>query len=93
MEEDGCVYVQPGLLSEGVTANSRASVSYIAAQAEDALYLPSTALRQVDGKPCVYLLDENGLITASPVEIGIVGNGSVQILSGLEEGQQVILSY
>jgi len=45
------------------------------------------------GVDCVYIIGENGLITTCEVTVGIVGGGYTQILSGLVEGQQVILKY
>ena len=88
--EDGSVYVllsAPALLS----SSSNYTVYYVAQQAEDTLYIPEEALRSVDGNSCVYLLDADGLPQTQQVETGLVGGGSVEILSGLEEGQRVIL--
>lgn len=79
----------PGAFS----GTSRWTASYIAQQAEDALYLPNSAMRVAGGVDCVYILDENGLITTCQVTVGIIGGGYTQILSGLAEGQQVILKY
>ena len=75
------------------SGTSRWTASFIAAQAEDTLYLPSAALRVAGGVDCVYIIGENGLITTCEVELGISGGSNTQILSGLEEGQQVILKY
>lgn len=75
------------------SGTSRWTASYIAAEAEDTLYLPSGALRVAGGVDCVYILDENGLITTCEVTVGITGGSYTQILSGLVEGQQVILKY
>lgn len=72
---------------------TRWSISYVAAEADDVLYLPDAALRVADGKDCVYILGADGLITTLDVTVGISGGGYTQIVSGLEEGQQVILKY
>lgn len=79
----------PGAFS----GTTRWTASYIAAQAEDALFLPNSALRVAGGVDCVYIIGENGLITTCEITVGISGGGNTQILSGLEEGQQVILKY
>ena len=73
----------------GYSADERWTVSYLRAEAENVLYLPTEAMRSVDGESCVYILDESGLITTKIVTAGITGGGMTQILSGLEEGQQV----
>jgi multidrug efflux pump subunit AcrA (membrane-fusion protein) len=39
----------------------------------------------------VYYVDEEGMRAYKPVEIGIAANGMVEILSGLEEGETIIL--
>lgn len=88
--EDGSVYVElaeTALLDSG----SRYTVSYIAQQAEDTLYIPLEALRSVDGRSCVSLLDADGLPVTQEVETGLAGSGVVEILSGLQEGQRVIV--
>ena len=90
-EPDGSVYLRPRSLN--LSASSRCEVSYVAETAVDALYLSTAALREENGKSCVYLLGEDGLITTRPVELGVVGDGIVQILSGLSLDEQVILSY
>ena len=91
LEEDGCRYLRPTTLS--LTAASRCTVYYVAAQAEDALYVSGGAIREDEGQSCVYLVGADGLITIQPVELGIAGDGVVQILSGLSLDQKVILSY
>ncbi len=91
VEEDGCRYLRPMTLA--LSAASRCSASFVAAQEENTVYVSAAAIREEDGKDCVYLLGDDGLMTIQPVEIGIRGDGVVQILSGLEAGQEVILSY
>lgn len=57
----------------------------------DVLYIPSIALTTVDGVTSVYVPDENGLMTVRNVETGLDTGSYVEILSGLEEGDQVIM--
>ena len=78
---------------DAFSGTSRWTASYVAAQVEDALFLPTSALRVAGGVDCVYIIGENGLITTCEITAGISGGGNTQILSGLEEGQQVILKY
>lgn len=57
----------------------------------DVLYVFATALTTVDGVPSVYVPDENGLMTVRNVETGLNTGSYVEIISGLEEGDAVIL--
>jgi multidrug efflux pump subunit AcrA (membrane-fusion protein) len=59
----------------------------------EALVIPSPAIRQSeDGSPFVYAI-ENEAVTQKPVQVGLVddGAGIAEILSGLEEGDRVIV--
>lgn len=63
-------------------------------QAKDAVIIPATALSNVDYKnktATVQTTDSSGNISNKDVMFGINNNINVQIISGLEEGEQVIL--
>lgn len=57
----------------------------------DVLYVPSKCVFEVDGKNYVYLLDEDGFRDAVSVEIGSMVDGNTVILSGIEEGDRVVI--
>jgi len=61
--------------------------------ADDALYLPTAAITTAtDGTSTVDVIGEDGeTATATTVELGVVGDEGTEILSGLEEGQTVVL--
>ena len=76
----------PPSLSSGATG----SVQIDFGQVHDVLYVPTTVLRRAgEERAFVYVL-EDGLRTIRDVEVGLVGNEVVEILSGLEEGELVI---
>jgi HlyD family secretion protein len=58
---------------------------------EDALIVPETALRYRGAETYVQLANGAGEPTEAVVEIGIVDGSRVQLLGGVEPGQQVIL--
>lgn len=58
---------------------------------ENVLNLPRRAIRTVNGETFVYYLGEDGLRDVRWVETGLYGDDRVEILSGLEEGERVIL--
>lgn len=58
---------------------------------EDTLYIPIQAVIKVDGKPTVYVIN-GGKPEPVTVETGLDNNRMICILSGLEEGQKVMLT-
>ena len=60
-------------------------------QFDEALYVPIQAVLRVDGEPTVYLKGPRGL-EPRPIEVGLDNNRMIQIVSGLEPGEQVLLS-
>ncbi|MBX6351587.1 MAG: efflux RND transporter periplasmic adaptor subunit [Clostridia bacterium] len=61
-----------------------------AGHATDALLVPIEALFEDNGRPAVEVLNDDGTTSTVPVEVGLMNDRYVQILSGLEEGQKVI---
>jgi multidrug efflux pump subunit AcrA (membrane-fusion protein) len=59
---------------------------------QNVLAVPSKAISHVGDQTVVYYLDEDGLRTYKPIETGFVANGMTEILSGLEEGEIVIVN-
>jgi HlyD family secretion protein len=74
------------LLKPGMTA----SCDFMVDKADNTLYLPSRAVRDVEGKHMVTVL-QGGEPVDVPVEIGLVGNDRTGIVKGLSEGQEVVL--
>lgn len=54
------------------------------------LFVPMSAVNSADDKYYVYVADENNMRQIRWVETGLFGDDSVEILSGLEEGEKVI---
>ena len=67
-----------------------ATCTFLAGEKNDVLTLPVRAIRQRDGKHYVTV---PGAATSveMPVEIGLEGNDTVEIVSGLKEGDKVLL--
>jgi len=61
------------------------------ARSDDTLYLPADAVRETPDGYIVYKLNEAGLREMLPVEIGLLISGKQEILSGLAEGEEVII--
>jgi HlyD family secretion protein len=58
---------------------------------DNVLTVPSAAVRQENGRATVTVLESDGTQKAVPFEPGKVGADRTQVLSGLREGQQVVL--
>ena len=70
--------------------NDRGTLTLILDTRTDALTLPEKAVSTLNGKSVVYYLDEEGIRRYREVETGLVAEGRVEILSGLNEGDCVI---
>ncbi|MDY2938965.1 MAG: hypothetical protein SOT28_11795 [Fusicatenibacter sp.] len=58
---------------------------------EGVLGIPKKALSLINGRTVVYLLGEDGFRTYREVETGIESSSHVEIISGLNEGDEVLL--
>lgn len=74
-------------LKDGQTV--RATV--VTDEVPDVLTVPSAAVRQENGRSTVTVLDESGAEVPVPFEAGMVGPERTQVVSGLREGQRVVL--
>ncbi len=63
----------------------------IVAQYEDAVYTPVTAVIRVAGQHTVFVV-KDGLLEERKVEIGLDDNKMVRVISGLEEGEVVLMT-
>ncbi|UCG59965.1 MAG: DUF3106 domain-containing protein [Phycisphaerales bacterium] len=63
----------------------------IVAQYEDTVYVPVEAVLRVAGQPTVYVV-EDGSYEARQVEIGLDDNNMIRIISGLDEGEVVLMT-
>jgi multidrug efflux pump subunit AcrA (membrane-fusion protein) len=70
-------------------SGDRVNLSIVVSQHDDVLWLPPAAVRDFNGRKFV-VVQTDGLEQRVDVELGIEGNGRVEILSGLEAGQTVV---
>ena len=79
-----------GTLRIGMTTQN----TIILDSAKDAVIVPSIAIKKENGKSVVYVLkkDKDGLDTAErrEVQTGLIDSLKTQILSGVEEGEEVV---
>ena len=75
-------HLQPGMYADvQLSADSR----------PNALTVPIEALRRGDNKTSVLVLDANNRVQSREVQVGVESSNNVEILSGLTEGERVIV--
>lgn len=85
------VRIKVNNLTDGVKAiDDTASFSVVTEVKENVLKTYKNYVSQKDGKNIVYVL-ENGIKTARTVELGLQTGNEVEIVSGLKEGELVIV--
>lgn len=72
-----------------IDESSYGTVTIVTEGVYDVLCVPSSAVKSANGQPIVYIL-KDGVRTLHEVEVGFSTNGVTEIVSGLEEGEQVI---
>ena len=85
------VYFRPVVPSVELEADATGTFSLVIAARENVTYIPAAALTEVNGAYSVYVPDENGLMSVRNVEVGLSTSRYVEILSGLEVGESVIM--
>ncbi|GAA3279618.1 efflux RND transporter periplasmic adaptor subunit [Dactylosporangium vinaceum] len=78
-------------LPEGVRLGQSTTAVVTIAEAANVLRIPSTALRTAGGQRTVQV-SVNGVTEERQVEVGITGGGFVEVKSGLQAGEQVVIT-
>lgn len=82
--------VVSGPENDGIEVGTTATMTVIKESKEDVMTLPLRTVFYADGKPYVYVLDENNFRQMKWIEIGLVGDTNVEILGGINEGDKVV---
>jgi HlyD family secretion protein len=83
--------VPDGAWPAGLRQNQRVNARLVFESRHDVLKLPRGAFVEAGGGRTAYVV-ENNLATQRPIAIGSAGASEVEIVSGLREGERVILS-
>jgi multidrug efflux pump subunit AcrA (membrane-fusion protein) len=75
-----------------VRPGQSAAISIVTGEASNALHVPSSAITQIGGRSIVTIVGADGKRTVTPVTTGLVGTTDTQILSGLTQGEQVLVT-
>lgn len=82
--------VQLDTSSQDLLPNMSATASVIIETKDNVLFVPSVALQTVNNQTTVRVV-RRGQIESVPVEVGISGDQGTEIISGLSEGDEVIV--
>lgn len=84
------VLIQLDTSSEDLLPNMSATANVIVETKDNILFVPSQAIQTVDGQATVRVL-KKGQIQQVSIETGISGDQGIEIISGLSEGDEVIV--
>ena len=76
--------------NEGIDVGTTGTIKVVLDKREGVLTLPLGAIYHADGKPYVYVLDENDFRQMVWIETGLTGDDLVEVTSGLNEGDKVV---
>ncbi len=104
MEQDATINTRYNLIFIPVQADieieagTEGTLNIVLKEAKDVVYIPTSALRTIDGKDAVYVVGEDGMRSIRYVEIGLSVTGRVpsdlnrtEIKSGLSVGEKIIV--
>ena len=74
-----------------IEVGTTGSVTVILDQWSQVLCVPSSAVHNADGRDYVYVLGADQMREVKWIETGLYGDSTVEVLSGLAEGERVIL--
>jgi len=86
------VDVQPEKVPPFMRAGMTANVHFIMSRKDDALLLPASAVRKRRDKSVVTIRDEGGEPVETVVETGASDGKDIEIVSGLKEGDTVLVA-
>jgi multidrug efflux pump subunit AcrA (membrane-fusion protein) len=82
----------PEAAREGLLPGMSAIVGLTVREAPDVPVVPATAVVRRDGGDAVWAVDDEGRARLRPVELGVLGDGVVEVVDGVAEGDRVVTS-
>lgn len=74
-----------------IEVGTMGTIKFVLDQREQVLTIPLEAVHQADGESFVYVLGKDNMREVKWIETGLFGDNSVEVVSGLEEGEKVIV--
>ena len=77
--------------SATIEVGTLGAIVAVVKQRSQVLCVPAQAVHSADGRDYVYVLGEDQMREVKWIETGLYGDSTVEVLSGLTEGERVIL--
>ena len=90
--EPGNVYFVLKTPTFDLDGGDQGTLSLILETRTDVLTVPESAVTTAGEQTIVYYMDENGMKAYKPIEAGLHAEGQVEVLSGLVDGESVIVN-
>lgn len=75
---------------EGIKPGMTADIIIESDKKENVLVIPKRAVKKMDGKKIVQVF-KDGEVKEQEIEIGLEGNEYIEVISGLQEGEEVVI--
>ena len=85
--------MESGPENAGIDVGTAGTIQVVADRRENVLCIPLSAIHTADDGSYVYVLNEDNMREVKWVETGLAGDDTVEILSGLTEGERVIRKW
>lgn len=85
------VYFRIDDMSACLYSDLRGTISIVLGEKKDVLYVPTSAVTTINDEVIVYYEDEDGIRNIKHIETGLEANGKIEVVSGLKEGDTIIL--
>lgn len=90
-EESGKVVFELDEPDFSLSIGLRGNITLVLGEKQNVIRVPAVTVYGEEGGYYVYRLSENGVREMIPIEVGLIGNSYMEVLSGLETGDAVIL--
>ena len=90
-EDTQIVYLRLVHPNPSLKEKEKGQIEIITDERKNVLLLNADAIQKSNGESFVYVLDEEGMRSMQPVVTGLEADGMVEIVRGLQEGDNVIL--
>ena len=90
-EEQGIMKFELTVPQYNMTLGQRVLYSLVLEEKKDVLSIPKSAVHYAGENAYVYYFDEEGNRQIKEIEVGLQANSKMEVVSGLAEGDEVIL--
>lgn len=80
----------PDTVQEGLLPGMSAIVGLTVREAPDVPVVPTAAVIRDEGGDAVWVVDDEDRARLTPVELGVLGDGVVEVVEGVEEGERIV---